>query len=215
MLKRILALAIFVTSFSSLETLAQENESSLIRAKIKHGSILLGGNMNGNYYITSQDLRNGQKVDGQRINFVLRGKNGYFVKQDLVVGLDLSVLHQSTKITTPADIPREPSRETFVLAGPFVRYYMINGVFGEMTLLAGLNNFNDVNRKFKALEGGVGIGYAHFINTQFALEPVLSFRYFQKADRDGLTYREFGPMVGFGLQAYLFRQRSHVIKRTL
>jgi hypothetical protein len=215
MLRRLFTLTISCLILFSSNIMAQENESSLIRAKVKHGSLLLGGNLNGNYYITSQELQNGGKVDGQRINLMLRSKNGYFVKEDLVVGLDLSVLHQSTKLTSASDRPQEPSRQTFVLAGPFVRYYMINGVFGELTLLAGLNNFNDVNRKFKAYEGGVGIGYAHFINQQFSIEPILSFRYFQKTDRNDLSYREFGPMLGLGLQAYLFRQRSHVIKKGL
>ncbi len=204
---------LFITVFSLR---AQENESSLIRAKIKHGSLLLGGNLQGSYKVTSSELNNtGQEVTGRRIDFNLRSKNGYFVREDLAVGLDLSVLHQSNKITDATDSDREPSRETFVLAGPFIRYYMLNGVFGEVTMLAGLNNFNDVNRKYKALEGGVGLGYAFFINKQFSLEPVLSVRYFRKVDRDGRAYTELGPMIGFGLQAYLLRQKSHVIKRAL
>lgn len=196
---------------------AQENESSLLRAKIKHGSLLLGGNFQGSYLLTTSELNStGQKVNGRRIDFNLRGKNGYFIREDFVVGLDLSVLHQSTKRTDQADGSSfKPRRETFVMAGPFARYYMLNGVFGEINLLAGLHNFNDVNQKYKALEGSIGIGYAYFITKQFSLEPVLSMRYFRKADRDGRAYTELGPMFGFGLQAYLLRQRSHVIKRTL
>lgn len=209
-----LIVALFLIGICSLR--AQENESSLIRAKIKHGSLLLGGNLQGSYQVTSSELNStGQKVDGRRIDFNLRSKNGYFVLEDLVVGLDLSVLHQSNKLNDVSDRVSEPRRETFVMAGPFVRYYMLNGVFGELTMLAGLHNFNDVGQKYKALEGGVGLGYAFFLNKQFSLEPVLSMRYFRKVDRDGRAYSEFGPMIGFGLQAYLLRQKSHVIKRAL
>ncbi|PKV75367.1 hypothetical protein [Pontibacter ramchanderi] len=216
MLQRTLTLIVALFFFAILSVRAQENESSLIRAKIKHGSLLLGGNLQGSYQLTTSELNStGQKVDGRRIDFNLRSKNGYFVFEDFAVGLDVSVLHQSSKITEVSDTEREASRETFVMAGPFVRYYMLNGVFGELTMLAGLNNFNDVNRKYKALEGGAGLGYAFFVNRQFSLEPVISMRYFRKVDRDGRAYSEFGPMIGFGLQAYLLRQKSHVIKRAL
>lgn len=214
--KSLLTLLLLVTLTVPLDAFSQENESSLIRAKIKHGSVMIGGNLNGSYLLTSNELNNaGDKVERRVINFTMRGKNGYFVREDLVVGLDLSVLHRSSKITTLSDSPREPNRETFVLAGPFIRYYLLNGVFGELTMLAGLQNFNDVNAKYKALEGSVGIGYAYFITEKFSLEPVLSFRYFQKVDRNDRTYRELGPMLGFGLQVYLLRKRSHVIKQGL
>jgi hypothetical protein len=216
MLYRISTLIFILILLRSFGALAQENESSLMRAKIKDGSLMLGGNLQGSYLMTTNELNSsGQQVNGRRIDFNLRGKNGYFVKEDFVVGLDLSVLHRSTKRTGVIEGSNEPSRETFVMGGPFMRYYMLNGVFGELTMLAGLQNFNDVNKKYKALEGGIGIGYAHFINRQFSLEPVLSMRYFRKADRNGRAYTEFGPMIGFGVQAYLLRQRSHVIKRTL
>jgi hypothetical protein len=145
----------------------------------------------------------------------MQGKNGYFVREDFLVGLDLSILHRSSKVTTLSDVSGEGHRETFVMAGPFVRYYLLNGVFGELTMLAGLQNFNDVNAKYKALEGAFGVGYAYFINEKFSLEPVLSFRYFQKVARDDRKYRELGPMLGFGLQVYLLRKKSHVIKQGL
>ena len=216
MLQRTFTLIVALIFTGTFSLKAQENESSLIRAKIKHGSLMLGGNLQGSYQFTSSELsRTGQQVNGRRIDFNLRSKNGYFVREDFVVGLDLSVLHQSNKITDVSDSEREARRETFVMAGPFLRYYMLNGIFGELTMLAGLHNFNDVNQKYKALEGGVGLGYAIFLNKQFSLEPLLSMRYFRKVDRDGRAYSEFGPMIGFGLQAYLLRQKSHVIKRAL
>lgn len=216
MLHRNTTLAFILCLFCAFSALAQENESSLMRAKIKDGSLLLGGNLQGTYLMTSSELNSsGQKVNGRRIDLNMRAKNGYFIREDFAVGLDLSVLHQSTKRVDNGDIINEPRRETFVMAGPFLRYYMLNGVFGELTMLAGLHNFNSVSQKYKALEGGVGIGYAHFVNRQFSIEPMLSMRYFRKVDRSSRAYTEFGPVIGVGFQAYLLRQRSHVIKRTL
>ncbi|MBD1396277.1 outer membrane beta-barrel protein [Pontibacter sp. JH31] len=214
--KSLLALLLLVSLTIHFSAYSQENESSLIRAKIKHGSVMIGGSINGSYLLTSSELNSaGNQVDSRVINAALRGKNGYFVREDLVVGLDLSVLHRSSKVTSITDAPSEAKRETFVMAGPFARYYLLNGVFGELSMLAGLQNFNDVNAKYKAIGGSLGVGYAYFINEKFSLEPVLSFRYFQKVDRNDRSYRELGPMLGFGLQVYLLRKRSHIIKQGL
>lgn len=208
----ITVLVLFCFTFAQ----AQENESSLIRAKVKHGSLMLGGNMSGNYLVTSREIDDlGNKVNARQINFIMRAKNGYFIREDLAVGLDLNFTHRSSKITDFADSPREPNRETLALAGPFIRYYLLNGVFGEASALIGLHNFNDVNNKHKAMESSIGVGYAHFINEKFSLEPIISMRYFQKKDRDGKLYREMGPTIGFGLQVYLLRKKSHVIRQGL
>jgi hypothetical protein len=216
MYSRLLPLIPLLVFFCFSFTQAQENESSLIRAKVKHGSLMLGGNMSGNYLVTSRDVDNlGNKVNARQINFIMRAKNGYFIREDLAVGLDVNITHKSSKVTDLSERPREPNRETLVLAGPFIRYYMLNGVFGEASALVGLHNFNDVNNKNKALEGGIGIGYAHFINEKFSLEPIISMRYFQKKDRDGKLYQEIGPTFGFGLQVYLLRKKSHVIRKGL
>jgi hypothetical protein len=216
MLKRIFTLSISLLLIFSSQAWSQQNESSLIRAKVKHGSLMLGGNMGGNYLITSREVDDlGNKVNARQINFIVRTKNGYFVREDLALGLDINITHKSSKVTDISDRPREPNRETLALAGPFLRYYLLNGVFGEASALIGLHNFNDVNAKHKALEGGIGIGYAHFINEKFSLEPVISMRYFQKKDRNGKLYQEMGPAFGFGLQVYLLRKKAHVIKQGL
>lgn len=214
MLQRVLPLSIFFLFIISSHAWSQENESFLIRAKVKHGSLMLGGTASGNYLVTSREVDNlGNSVNARQINFIMRAKNGYFVREDLAVGLDVNITHRSSKITDISDRPREPQRETLALAGPFIRYYLLNGVFGEASALIGMHNFNDVNNKHKAREGTIGIGYAHFINEKFSLEPIISLRYFQKKDREGRIYREMGPTLGFGLQVYLLRKKAHVIKQ--
>lgn len=216
MLHRTLIFAVTLLFFTFSSLMAQENQSSLVRAKVKYGSLMLGGNLSGNYLTTSREVDNlGNKVNTRQINLIMRAKNGYFVREDLAVGLDLNITHRSSKITDFSERPREPNRETLILAGPFIRYYLLNGIFGEASALAGMHNFNDVNNKNKVLEGGIGIGYAHFINEKFALEPILSMRYFQKKDRNGRLYTEIGPTIGFGLQVYLLRKKAHVIKQGL
>jgi hypothetical protein len=100
-----------------------------------------------------------------------------------------------------------------LLAGPFVRYYLLNGVFGEASFAGGLHNFS-TGFKSTLYEGTVGIGYAHFINEKFSLEPTFTIRYFRESD-GYKSYSSVGPMIGFGIQAYLLRKKAHVIKVTL
>ena len=184
-----------------------------MQAKVKHGSMLIGGNLTGFYYMTSDELsKPGEVVNGRLINLSLKSKTGYFIWNDVAVGLDVNVMHESEKIEL-AEVESVPLRETYILAGPFVRYYLLNGLFGEASFAGGLHNFS-TGFKSTLYEGSVGIGYAHFINEKFSLEPILSFRYFYKSDGNK-TYVSYGPMIGFGIQAYLLRKKAHVIKVTL
>lgn len=204
---------LFLLAFLPLSLLAQENKSYLMRAKVKHGSMLLGGTLTGYYYKTTDELsKPGETLEGRIIQASLKAKSGYFIWNDFAVGLDVNLTHDSEKIIG-TETEEVPFRETYLLAGPFVRYYLLNGVFGEASITGGLNNFS-TGFKSTLYEGAVGVGYAHFINEKFSLEPILSFRYFYKSDGNK-TYVSYGPMIGFGVQAYLLRKKAHVIKQTL
>lgn len=206
-MKTLLLLLLFLLPFT---VFAQENESFMFRAKVKHGSILIGGTLSGFAYKTSGDLHslNGLQEDGLKIQANLQSKNGYFIMNDFAVGLNLNVFHESTKITS--DPEQEPFRETYFMGGPFVRYYLINGIFGEAGASVGKHNFSD-GFQTNLLEGTVGVGYAFFFNEKFSIEPLLSFRYFRQTKGDQ-SYATFGPLIGVGFQAYLLRKRAHVIK---
>ncbi|MER2998327.1 autotransporter domain-containing protein [Pontibacter populi] len=205
-MKKILLLFLVLPSL----VIAQENESFMFKAKVKHGSILVGGSLSGFAYKTSDNLHsiNGQQEEGRRIQANLQSKNGYFVTNDFAVGLNLNLFHENTKVTS--DPEQEPFKETYFMAGPFVRYYLDNGVFGETGVSVGKHNFSD-GFQSNLLDASVGVGYAFFFNEKFSIEPMLSFRYFRQK-KDDQTYTTFGPMVGVGFQAYLLRKRAHVIK---
>ena len=205
-MKKFLFLLLVLPSF----VIAQENESFMFKAKVKHGSILIGGTLSGFAYKTSDNLHslNGLQEEGTKIQANLQSKNGYFIMNDFAVGLNLNLFHESTKITS--DPEQEPFRETFFMAGPFVRYYLDNGVFGETGVSLGKHSFSD-GFQSNLLEGTVGVGYAFFFNEKFSIEPLLSFRYFRQS-KDDKRYTTFGPMIGIGFQAYLLRKRAHVIK---
>ena len=205
-MKNLLLLLLFLPFIA----IAQENESFMFRAKVKHGSILVGGNLSGFAYKTSDNLHSANNVqqDGRRIQVNLQSKNGYFIMNDLAVGLNLNVFHESTKVTS--DPEQEAFRETYFMAGPFARYYLVNGFFGEAGASLGKHNFSD-GFQSNLLEGTVGVGYAFFFNEKFSIEPTISFRYFRQT-KDDQVYSSFGPLLGVGFQAYLLRKRAHVIK---
>ncbi len=205
-MKRILLL-LFLFPFI---VLAQENESFMFKAKVKHGSILIGGNLSGFAYKTQDNLHslNGLPEEGRKIQVNLQSKNGYFVMNDLAVGLNLNIFHESKKVTS--DPEQEAFRETHFMIGPFARYYLDNGVFGEVGASLGKHNFSD-GFQSNLLEASVGVGYAFFFNEKFSIEPMINFRYFRQR-KDKQEYTTMGPLLGVGFQAYLLRKRAHVIK---
>ncbi|MBC5991635.1 hypothetical protein [Pontibacter cellulosilyticus] len=208
-MRKILLLLLFIPCIA----FAQENESYLIKAKVKQGSIMLGGTLHASAYKTTDELSSSQQtLEGSKINVMFRAKNGYFVLHDLVVGLDVTIDYQSTRITSDAE-QNKPDNHTFGLMGPFVRYYLDNGVFGELTTTVGFDNFS-ANNKYNLFETSAGVGYAFFFNEKFSIEPTLSVRYFQQTLGDK-KYTSIGPVLGVGIQAYLLRKKAHVIKRAL
>ncbi|WP_242919019.1 hypothetical protein [Pontibacter liquoris] len=204
---------LFLLFFLPITLLAQENKSFIMNAKIKQGSILIGGTLNATADKMTDELSlPGQTVEGTKIQAMLQAKNGYFLLHDFAVGLNITMNHESLKITSNAE-QNKPFRKTMLLAGPFTRYYLDNGVFGELSLEMGLLNFS-TGEKNNLYAGALGVGYAYFFNEKFSLEPLLSVRYFKQIE-NGKSYITYGPMLGFGVQAYLLRKRANVIKQAL
>lgn len=210
-MKQLLLFFLFVLShFAS----AQENLGFLIKAKVKQGSIMVGGNVGGSYYMVSDGISNpNERKETRNINAFMRSKTAYFVLHDLAVGLDVTLNHRSIKQRVDPEVENYPFRETLLLGGPYVRYYFSGGFFGDATVAAGLHNFARGNKN-NLWEGIVGVGYSHFVNEKIALEPILSFRYLNE-NYNGNTRTTLGPVVGFGVQAFLLRRKAHVIKITL
>ena len=206
-MRKILLLLLFIPCIA----FAQENESYLIKAKVKQGSIMLGGTLSASAYKTTDQISSQQTVDATNVNVIVNAKNGYFVMHDWVVGLLWTLDYRSNKIDT--DEMQLPDNRTFMLLGPYTRYYLDNGVFGELSVAPGLLN-NSKNDKFNLLEGTIGVGYAFFFNEKFSIEPTLSVRYFQQTLGDK-KFTSIGPLLGVGIQAYLLRKKAHVIKRAL
>ena len=116
---RLLILALFL--LVSLTTFAQENRSSLISAKIKDGTVMLGGNLTGSYQKYNKKTTNEK---GDLITARLTTKSGYFFWPDIALGLNAALEYTSVNV----DSTLYGSRTTDLLAGPFVRYYWNSGL---------------------------------------------------------------------------------------
>ena len=183
--------------------MAQQNMSSLINAKIKDGSIMVGGNLGASYQkFTRNNLHTNMKEKGDLITVRFATKTGYFFLPDFCVGLNAAVEHTSINV----DSTRYGSKTTLVQAGPFVRYYLDNGIFGELNVNAGVNTVKGGD-KTDIKSGAIGIGYAYFLNDRVAIEPLLSFNYVQgRTDNQDKNTKDsqFGPVLNLGIQAYLW-----------
>jgi hypothetical protein len=194
------SLLFFLVSFSGF---SQENKSSLINAKIKDGTIMVGGTLGGSYQkYTQNNNKSGLTTDGDLITARLVGKGGYFFLPDFAVGVNIAIEHTSINI----DSTIYGSKNTFLLVGPFVRYYLDNGLFGELNASVGTNVIKGANQT--DIKGGaIGIGYAYFLNPTVSIEPLLTLNYLRNRT-DNLNFNttdsQFGPVLNIGIQAYLY-----------
>ncbi|WP_157600740.1 hypothetical protein [Rufibacter sp. DG15C] len=183
---------------------AQENRGNLLAAKVIQRSIMVGGGINGAYRSIENHTSSNSTQSGSKKQIDVQGRFGYFVINDLAVGVLGTVSHTSVKMDGADNDP-----STHILAGPFARYFLNNGIFGEASYGFGIYNLsNSLKRDISEIRGGVG--YSLFINPKIAVEPAIMFTYYKEknpANQDNY-YTEVGPSINVGLQVYLFRERS-------
>jgi hypothetical protein len=196
---------IFVILVFSQISFAQKNESHLTDASVLKGSWMLGGDLTTSWRSYSIDQGGVKNEDAGRI-FRLNGtgKSGYFIMEDLALGLKGSLGYNNTKSDSTGPAPQQ----VMLLAGPFIRKYLKAGVFGEAGSGFGLNQVGKGN-KVDLLSADLGLGYTYFLNHNIALEPQFVVVYSkQKSGPSGRnTYTEIGPEFRFGIQAFLFKPK--------
>jgi hypothetical protein len=190
-------------------TLAQENRSDVRNYKIKEESFMIGGNMGYSAQFYKSTI-NGINDRGRILTLEAAPKVGYFVYHDIGAGLQGNIVHNRT--TSRSDTAKTTFTDTYVLAGPFLRYYHNWGLFWELGVSVGLASIGN-GIKDDIFQGNLGLGYAYFLNEKVAIEPMIFLRY---TDQDGsLTngnIRMLGPVFNVSVQAYLFKDRFYPIK---
>lgn len=129
-------------------------------AQISQGSWMVGGNA-------------GIDLDPTfiQVNPVL----GYFVMENLAVGGNIT-------------ISKLDGADLQLGIGPFARYYLNNGLFGQIEFT--YVDFGDANDT----QYGISLGYSYELTENVRIEPILPLDF-----SDG-----FNIGVGVGIQAYIF-----------
>ncbi|GGK69233.1 hypothetical protein ACD591_17650 [Rufibacter glacialis] len=200
-MRKLLYLSLLLLPFQQVN--AQENRGTLVPTKIFQRTLMVGGSLSGSYKrinITSV----GEPVSGHRQQADLDAKVGYFVLGNVAVGAKATIFHSKEELSG-----QMPVQSTNLLAGPFARYYLRNGIFGEGSAVVGINNRPGAAKTDIAEYKG-GVGYAIFINPKVAVEPALLFSYYQekRPAENNRKLTEWGPSVNVGMQVYLFRERK-------
>jgi hypothetical protein len=113
---------------------------------------------------------------------------GYFIADDLAIGLNVSTLHSNSN--------GEKHSETSL--GPFIRYYIADPIFIHVRVDVGLN-------KGAGTLIGAKVGYSLFLNNSVAIEPAV-FYDIDHFPGDASNYMEFG--VSLGIQAFCNRNHA-------
>jgi len=164
-LKTILTLVITVITFSSF---AQEG----FTAKTK-GNFLANGSIG---IISTQEKAkfDGNTNDvGSTFQITATPKIGYFIKDNIVAGLELDIRTSTTKIEGIND----DVTTNGIAIGPFARYYFDNGLFAEATVGFGSNKtssiIGDIESNVFAIRGTAG--YAFFFGDHISVEPAINY----------------------------------------
>lgn len=121
--------------------------------------------------------------------FILNPNLGYFIADDLAIGLGL---------TLDSDSPAIGESTTNFALGPFIRFYFVDAIFAQAGLGLGLGDleYTDID---------LGIGYSWFLNNSVAIEPRLFYK-IHGEDGDANDANTFGLSVG--IQAFAHHEHG-------
>ena len=138
------------------------------------GAWMIGGS-------AALDITKYKEADESTTSILLNPTLGYFIADDLAIGLGLTVFDNG-----------DENSDAFFGLGPFVRYYVTDPIFIQAGVDLELNDGGGTSF-------GAKVGYSWFLNNGVAIEPAL---YFQSYSNDGdlFDYSSFGLSVG--IQAF-------------
>ncbi len=160
---------VLLTFFAALTVFAAS-------AQIEKGTWIVGGDSNLSFVSNNEDA-------GDNSQFNLDVKGGYFVVDNLAVGLLVGFNKYNSNVDGAED------SDAWVRFGLFGRYY-VNG-----KILLGLNYSAASQGDYSGSAIGLEAGYAIFLNKAVAIEPALNYAMYS-GDDDGAS---FGLNVGISV----------------
>lgn len=200
MKKYLQILTVCFIALMTIEMTAQEGFNPTAK-----GSFLINGTVN--VFNTTRKV-NDDKADAFTIE--VAPKAGYFVIENLAVGLELNIFSNSE--TQEDDIFGDiETKNTGFGIGPFARYYLDSGFFGEA--LVGLGSqkttlesgSGDAELKSSVFGFRIGAGYAFFLGDHVAIEPTVNYSWEDINPKDAPSgYKETlsSLFLAVGISAY-------------
>tara|TARA_B110000114_G_C14915259_1_gene326227 strand:- start:108 stop:707 length:600 start_codon:yes stop_codon:yes gene_type:complete len=199
-MKKLLFMSIMI--LANFYAFAQKEESKTNPTEKGHfivdGSIFFSTN-------NSKFEQDGFNTKNNAFGFGISPKAAYFIANRLALGLETSFNYADNEFTN-TDGEKTSSNSTAISVGPFFRYYLMNGIFGQASLGFGTSNSesNSYENKSDFFRYQLGVGYAIFLNQHISLEPIISYQY-SKNTNDQSTFETTnnGFTLGAGFTIYL------------
>lgn len=168
------------------------------------GHYIVDGSVN--FALNNSKLEfNGLESKSNAFIMNLSPKGAYFVMDRFAVGIEISFSYTDGEFTDP-DGSKTSSNSTGVSAGPFLRYYLANGLFGEASVGFGTSKSTsgDYESRNDSFGYQVGVGYAIFLNQNISVEPMFSYRHTKFKNDELVTENTIGGFsLGAGFTIYL------------
>ncbi len=173
-------------------------------SQFEQGNILLSGQ--SSFGFSSEKSKFDGNDVSKQTSFSLTPAAGYFVVDNLAVGLLLNVSSSKTESETS---DAESKNSTFTV-GPFVRYYLQQKIFfqGDLGFGSTKSEFtsggSSSDSDYSVFSFGIGAGYAAMISDRVAIEPMLRWGSLsEKADGADEPLITSGISLGVGVTVYL------------
>jgi len=175
-------------------------------AQFNQGRILAGGSLAFSALTLKSEVNNTTNTIGKQTNITFNPKVGYFFIDNLAAGLSIDLTGQTTKYEGSSG----KDGSTIFTVGPFVRYYLDQGLFfqgqvgfGSATSKNATGN-TTTTTKYGASSWDLGVGYAYFLNDHVAIEPLVYYGMASRKNKDTDSKSTAGGIgVQIGLQVYL------------
>lgn len=137
---------------------------------------------------------NKEKTSG----FGLNPTVGYFIMDNLAIGLTLSENHSKSKFEDDTDVEHS-TKTNEIICGPIGRYYYGTTSlrpfgqafigFGSYKVETTVGNVSTTPDKRKIFGFGAGIGAAYFIKENISFDAILGYSYFVNTDTEETDYK--------------------------
>jgi outer membrane protein len=200
-MKKLLFMSIMI--YSSFTLFAQKEETKT--KPTDKGHFIVDGSV---YFSTNNTKSEQDGFNATKSNSFSLGispKVAYFVADRLALGLETSFGYADNEFTN-SNGTKFSGNSTSITVGPFIRYYLVNGLFGQASL--GFGKSNSENDGFENesdfFRYQLGIGYAIFLNEHISLEPTISYQHSKnKSDQSTFETTNNGFTLGAGFTIYL------------